>query len=451
MQPMTLTTGYDVAFAAGAALAALALTGAALRFLPRLVLLGLALLAAGGSGAAWVGFALRVHGHRHHDLLVAAIGLSVSAVATVVSLPLRRAIVRADAIDAHLAEAQKQLDARIEREAADRAEELERTLARARADSVSLLVEEERRLGEERRREFAEREREVGDTLTEALTSTQAQVEQRLAAWAQDLDRAAETTKARIAELTQQQKHLLAEVEARLAADADRVAAESEDQRAALARMRAELEKAIEEALAVARSEVDANAAERRRALHELDERMRRREKELLERIEREEAEAAQRIRAGFEDVQRRQIEQMERIVERSAIAYSDDAAQQFAALVKSGREDAARRLSRELDRSVEVFAREAEAVLAERLAHVGDAGAQRLERRLTEAANALERQRDEWMAALDGRIVGLEADVRRRLDELGADAEAERAVLEARLQELMRRFEAADALHSQS
>jgi hypothetical protein len=451
MQPMTLTTGYDVAFAAGAAIAAVALTGAALRFLPRFALVALGAIACGGSGAAWIGFALRRHGHRHHDLLVAAIGLTVSAVATVVSLPLRRAILRADAIDAHLADAQAKLDAQIERESAARAEELERTLARARADSVSLLTEEERRLADERRREFTEREQAVGGALTEALTSTQAQVEQRLTSWAQDLDRAAEATKARIAELTQQQKQLLIDVEARLASDADRVAAESEEQRAALTRMRAELEKAIDDALAVARAEVDANAAERRRALHELDERMRRREKELLERIEREEVEAAQRIRAGFEDVQRRQIEQMERIVERSAIAYSDDAAQQFAALVKSGREDAARRLSRELDRSVEVFAREAEAVLAERLAHVGDAGAQRLERRLTEAANALERQRDEWMTALDTRITGLEADVRRRLEELGADTEAERAVLEARLQELMRRFDAADALHTQS
>ena len=114
---------------------------------------------------------------------------------------------------------------------------------------------------------------------------------------------------------------------------------------------------------------------------------------------------------------------------------------------MKTGREDAAQRLSRELDRSVEVFAREAETVLAERLAHVGDAGAQRLERRLTDATNALERQRDEWMSALDGRIAELEADVRRRLEDLGADAEAERAVLEARLQELVRRFDATGVL----
>src|SRR5438067_1157450 len=131
-------------------------------------------------------------------------------------------------------------------------------------------------------------------------------------------------------------------------------AAESEAQREGLARLRAELDKALEELLASAHTEVDAEASERRRALHELEERMRRREKELMERIEREEVEAAQRIRAGFEDVQRRQIEQLARTVERATAAYADEGTQQFAALVKSSREDAARRLARELDRAVE-------------------------------------------------------------------------------------------------
>jgi hypothetical protein len=87
--------------------------------------------------------------------------------------------------------------------------------------------------------------------------------------------------------------------------------------------------------------------------------------------------------------------------------------------------------------------------VLAERLAHVGDAGAQRLETRLVDATKALERQRDEQLATLDGRLVELEAEIRRRIEELGADAEAERAVIEARLQELLRRLDSAGALQS--
>jgi hypothetical protein len=328
--------------------------------------------------------------------------------------------------------------------AGEGAAELVRTLARARADSVSLLAEEERRIAEERRTEFAEQERATANALTAALTATQQQVEQRLSDWALDLDRAAEATKERITDLTEQQKRLLADVDARMTADAERFTADSEEQRTTLTRLRGELDKSLEDTLAAAGSEIDAHAAERRRAVHELEERMRRRERELTEQIEREESESVQRIRASFADVERRQLETMERLFERAASTYSDEATQQFAALIKTGREDAARRLARELERSVEVFAREAEAVLAERLAHVGDAGAQRLERRLADAAKSLERQRDEWMLALDGRIGELEAEVRRRLDELNADAEAARAVIEARLQELLRRVESA-------
>lgn len=447
MGPMTLTYAFDIAFAAGIVLVAFALMGAALRFLPNSALVVLASLEFAGGACAWLVFALR----RPHvrELAVAAGGLTGCLLAAVGAVALRRTLVRADAIDAHLQDAEDQLLAFVDREAAERGAELERTLARARADSVSTLVEEERKLAEDHRREFAERERAIAASLTEALTATQSQVEQRLAGWAQDLDRAADTTKLHIAELTQRQKQLVIEVESRLAADSDRLAAESEELRTAVQRMRGELDKALDGALGAARSELEAHAAERRRALHDLDERMRVRERELMERIGREEAEAGQRIRSGFEDVQRKQVEQLQRVVERATATYSDDAAQQFATLIKSSREDAARRLSRELDRAVEVFAREAEAVLAERLAHVGDAGAQRLERRLAEATSALERRRDERLGALDTRIEELEADIRRRLGDLGADAEAERAVIEARLQELLRRVESAGALQS--
>ena len=435
---MALTTAFDLVFVAGIVVAVLAVAGVALRFLTRPAALALVALELSGAVAAWVAFALESPHER--ELAVSAGGLTVCVLVSASALLLGRALAYSETIDARLADGTSRLDAVIDAETAARAAELERTLARARAESVSLLIDEERKIADDHRREFAQREHEFAALLTESLTATQAQVEQRLAGWAQDLDRAAETTRTAIGELLQRQKHLMSEAHARLAADADRLGAESEELRAALQRMRAELEKAIEETVAAARSDVETHAVERRRGLHELDERMRRQERELLERIEREEVEVAARIRTGFEDIQRKQLEQMERIVARAAATYSDDAAAQFAGLVKSSREDAARRLSRELDRAVEVFAREAEAVLAERLAHVGDAGAQRLERRLDEATAALERRRDERLAALDGHIAELEADIRRRLDELGADADAERAVIEARLQELVRR-----------
>jgi hypothetical protein len=444
---MSLTTGFEIGFAVAVGIAALALTGAALRFLPRWALVFLGLIVLGGAASGWVMFALR-HSHPR-ELALAAGGLTAAALACGAALTVRWALARAADTDAHVAAAQARMRELVDAEAAERAAELERTLARARADSISLLAEEERRISEERRTAFGDRERELVASLTEALTATQTQVSQRLTDWKKDLDRAAEGTKERLAELADRQKQLLTDAGARLDADAERLAMESDTQRESLVRLRADLDKALEDMLVSARSEVEGEAAERRRALHELEERMRRREKELMERIEREELEAAQRIGSGFEDVQRRQIEQVTRTVERATTSYADEATQQFAALIKSSREDAARRLARELDRAVETFAREAEVVLAERLAHVGDAGAQRLEKRLDEAANALERQRDEWMTALDSRIGEMEHDVRRRLEELGADADAERAVLEARLQELLRRIDATAAVQS--
>ena len=447
MGPMVLTTVFDIVFAAGVG-CCVARTRWCRAALPAsLGARRAGALELGSALAAWLAFALS-HDHPR-ELAVAAGGLTGCLLAALAALLLARALVRTDAMDANLEEAQTTLRALVARETAENAAELERSLARARADSVSQLAEEERRIADEHRREFADRDREVAASLMEALTATQTQVEQRLAGWAQDLDRAAEMTKARIAELAQRQKQLVSEVDVRLAADAERLAADSEEQRAAVQRLRAELDKTLDEVLSGARTEVDTHAADRRRALHELDERLRRRERELLERIEREEGEVAQRIRSGFEEVERRQIEQVARTVERATTAHSEEAAQQFAALVKSSREGAARRLSRELDRAVEVFAREAEGVLAERLAHVGDAGAQRLETRLEEATKALERQRDERLASLDGRMVELEAEIRRRIEELGADADAERAVIEARIQELLRRLDSAGALQS--
>ena len=90
----------------------------------------------------------------------------------------------------------------------------------------------------------------------------------------------------------------------------------------------------------------------------------------------------------------------------------------------------------------MQAFVREAQTVLAERLSQVGDAGAQRLERRLGQLAEGLERQRAEAIANFEAHLTQAEQDLRRRLDGLAADAEAERAVLDARLRELARKID---------
>jgi hypothetical protein len=150
------------------------------------------------------------------------------------------------------------------------------------------------------------------------------------------------------------------------------------------------------------------------------------------------------RIQAGFADVERRQIDQLSRIVDRTANRLSEAAIEQFSATVKSARDDAAKRLSRELDRAVAQFAHDAQTVLADRLAQVSDSGASRVDRRLTEIVARIEERRDEFLADFQRRFADVEAELRSQIRAIGADAEAEREVLEARVLDLTRRLETA-------
>ena len=132
----------------------------------------------------------------------------------------------------------------------------------------------------------------------------------------------------------------------------------------------------------------------------------------------------------------------LQRIVSRETTRYAEAASQQFDTATRAAREEAARRLSRELDLAVERFAREAEGVLTERLNHVSDAAAQRVEERLARLRSALERQRDDALQSLEDRAHKVESGLRERLHEIASDAEAERAVLDARLHDLARRVD---------
>ena len=142
------------------------------------------------------------------------------------------------------------------------------------------------------------------------------------------------------------------------------------------------------------------------------------------------------RIEASFADVERRQLEQLQRVIAREAERHAEAAAVQFEGAMKGAREEAAGRLSRELDRAVETFVRQADAVFAERLAQTGDAGQQRLEQRQRQAHAEFERQRDELLASFADRIAAADAELRRTLGAFAAEAEAERATLAARLAE---------------
>jgi hypothetical protein len=327
-------------------------------------------------------------------------------------------------------------------EIAQRASELEDTLARSRADSLSQLAEEERRIAEERRRDVVERERDATAQLGAQLVEAQATVEQRLTDWSGDVAKLQEGLAEELKRIETRQRQLMAGIDAKLGQDAEGVQSQVEEQRKLIARVRAELAQTAQEVIQQANTDLEQHAAERRQALHEVADRLRKRERDLQEIVERESNDAGQRIQLALGDVERRQVEQLQRIVARETTRYAEAASSQFDNQIRTAREEAARRLSRELDLAVERFAREAEGVLTERLNVVSDAAAQRVEERLARLRAALERQRDDALLSLEDRAHAVESGLRERLHEIAADAESERSVLVARIQELSRRLD---------
>lgn len=431
-------TAFEIVFAAAVVLAAGSLAAAAVERASRTMLLAVAGLIAGAAVAAWVAFALAPS----TGLAIAGTGLAACTLVPVAALALQRGLARGRHIDEEIERAKAELAEVARTEVSRRSGELERTLARARADSLSAYAEEERRLAETRRTALGESEQRLRHGLAEAFSKVQGQVEQRLASWHQDLDRAQSQLGARLEEIAQRERSLIEALEARLESDGERVKTVGEEQKAAVNRLREDLARTAAEVAANAEAELESHAAERRRALHQVADRMTTRERDLLRRVEREEADASRRIQSVFLDVERRQVEQLERVLDRAAARFVDAAALQFEGTVKAAQEEAARRLQRELERSVQAFARQGESLLAERLTQLGDAGGMRLEKKLSQVAATLERQREDFVGAVTGRLNDLEADFRQRLAGLAAEEEAERAALEIRLADVARRID---------
>ena len=374
-------------------------------------------------------------------IALAAVVVAV-AVAVVLALALQRARARARASEAVLADARAAVAAVVRQEAETQGEELRGLLERSRAESLSLLAEQERRIAEERRRDVAERERLAGEGLAAALAAAERRVQERLRGWQDDLDRAQRHLEAQIGRLAQRQEQLIADAEARIEAEASQLVETSDEQRAAVLRLREELEQAAQQAVAEALDELQSHTVERRRVIEDIADRLRAREAAISEQIERAEAEARTRVEGSFADIERRQVEQLERLVARETTRYAEAAGLQFESSLKSAREEAATRLGRELERAADSFVRQADALFAERMNETAHQTTQQLERRLRQAQSTFERQRDEVADAFQHRLSEADAELRRTLGALVADAESERTVLETRLHELSRRLD---------
>lgn len=426
-----MTVALEIAFAAGFAVVAVSLLAVVFSRAPERLLvtsaIALALLAIAAVVVAGIEIA---EGSAEEELLlVTAGGLLVAAVAQASLVVLTRGLRRVRDLEAVGARVRSELEARLEQHTEERKAELERTLARERANASYMLGEQERQLAEERRDTVARQVEHARVELAEAVSSAQERLESRLRAWAADLDRGQRELETQLGQLGQRQKGALDAYDARLRADAERLAAASEEHTKALAQLRSDFERLITQFVEEGRSEIETHAAERRRALHEVSERLRERERSLREQLDREEVEARARVAAGLGDAERRQLAQLERALERAGSRLSENAERSFDAQIKASREKSAERLSRELDHSVEQFVRQAEKEISDRIAELARVTTDRMERRMRDVARtaegqgeiAAERVRqvserlDVALAAAEDRIAAFEAEADER------------------------------------
>src|SRR5690349_14886899 len=116
---------------------------------------------------------------------VIAAGLAVAA-AVGAALLLRREQGRTRTLEQELERGKAAFDEVVARELEERAAELDQRLRIARAESLSTLIDEERRITDERRRDVVERERDATARLADALTGAERRMEERLAGWSSD-------------------------------------------------------------------------------------------------------------------------------------------------------------------------------------------------------------------------------------------------------------------------
>jgi hypothetical protein len=310
------------------------------------------------------------------------------------ALALKRSHARAVRTEQLVSEARRAVRAVAEEESTTQAEQLRVAIARAQADSLSAYVTEERRLSDQRRGELAVRERELSERMAELVAAVEQRVEERLRAWESDLERAQNALQGSVATLEQRMRQRIAEVESRVAAESDELDSTIDEQRAAAMRLREELETSARDALARSLEEVQLQADDRRRTIDELNERLRQHEHAVTEQVDHAESEARTRIELAFAELERRQVEHLERAIAREIDTRSEAGSLEFENRMRAIREEAAVRLREELDRIAESFLRRADGLIAAELQQAVTAASQRIDDRLIELARQYEAQR---------------------------------------------------------
>jgi hypothetical protein len=441
-----MVVGLEIVLAVALALVAAAFLGVVYRRVPDRWLVALvgALLALAGATAVLLVVGAAIDRWDLGELAVVAGGFLAAAAAAAGALGLSRGLAHIRSFEQLDSDVRHRLDEVLAQHAELRTTELSQTLARERAETSHMIAGQERQLREEARGEVAQLVDGARAELSHDVAETQRRLEQRLSAWSADLERAQQQLKLRLETLIRQQADALQTHEARLAAHATEVEALEGHQRAAMARIQDELERSVAEASAVTSAEIETHAAERRRALHEVGERLRNRERSMREQIEREEGELRQQLTTALAEVERRHLEQLERSLDRSVVRLQEDSERTFDRQIREGREKTAERLARELELSMEHFLKAAETEVVNRIADSAQASAARFQRQIDDLVRAAEVQTgisNERVQALAERLERSLEAAHQRLTAFEAHVELE---LTTKLDEIERAFRGA-------
>src|SRR6185436_546458 len=140
--PMDAVRALELVFALSVILAAGLVYAAANRWASRSALVAGTSVLGAAAAASWVVVAF----DPREETVLSAAGTTAAFLAGLASLPLRRALDRNRRLEADAAAVDQQMRRRLGELVEENAAELERLVARTRADTISLLGEEERRI-----------------------------------------------------------------------------------------------------------------------------------------------------------------------------------------------------------------------------------------------------------------------------------------------------------------
>ena len=442
----TMRAVAEIGIACAASVFALGLAAVALRGVNERIAVAIALLLGAGALAAGAALAISLiedDGEwRVYGVTLAALALLTAAQVGVVVLNRLRA--RDLRLVALTEQAFKQIGERIDSHAAERARELEHTLARERARSQHALIEQERELATARRTAVSHAEAAATDELLARVRSAQDDLATRIGTWSGDFTRAQDEQAQRIEDHDRAQRSALSSQREQLDEHEKALHIQTEDQRSRAEKLSVEFSELISKLDEGLHRELEIQEQHFRREITQLSERLKAVSQSLRDDAYREELDARTRLAADIGAAERRVVGSFEKSLERAAERIAETAERRFDEQIRESRDQTAARLADELQRARDAYARQIEEEIEGRMQQVARSTTQRLQRQLDQVVRGAEAQTgstedritfitqrlDAAMETAAGRVAAFESEL--ELELTTRLSEFERAVRQA-------------------